>query len=189
MQEKADCEKECEKWWCPGVMGKGRAGKHGCSSHSATSLLPAPQAGWTQVPLVAGCDSTNVPHTPHIATEVVTVPGLPNMSLLSFSVFLWGGISKCRVWAFLYRQTGVRKALPVTTVRNRRSLRAYSNSWPNRGCCGENTSTVSSIPSKEEKRVWKLLCWEKLFTRFYIFRQIFTIKLECIQLFCLHSLL
>lgn len=55
MQENADYERECEKGLCPGIVAKGRGGKHYRSSHSASSLLLSPRGGWVHAPLVAGC--------------------------------------------------------------------------------------------------------------------------------------
>jgi len=51
---------------CPGTGATGRAGKHYCSSHSASSLLSSPWGGWVHAPLVAGCRGTDVQHPPHI---------------------------------------------------------------------------------------------------------------------------
>lgn len=66
MQENTDHERQCEKGLCPGIMGKGRAGKHYRNSRSASSLLSSPRGGWVHAPLVAGCGSKTMPHTSHI---------------------------------------------------------------------------------------------------------------------------
>lgn len=190
MQENADCEKECEKWWCPGFMGEGRAGKHNCSSHSATSLLPSPGGGWIHVPAVAGLIvlMCHISLTYTIATEIVSVPGYqicPFFSSLCFFEEESASVEFGR--SFTGRQrSGKHFQLPQ-----------YGRDFPweptptasQTGCFRGNTSTVSAIPSKEEKRVRKLLCWKKLFIRFYILGKIFTIKLGRIQLFGLHNLL
>lgn len=119
MQENADCERECAKGLRPGVVGKGRAGKRYHSSHSASSLLSPPRGGWAQAPLGAGCGSTNVPHIPltyTTSTEVLSVPGPPNLSLFFLCCFFHlpfcvsvRKISKCRGWASFSGRQGSAK--------------------------------------------------------------------------------
>lgn len=160
-------------------------GKEGQGSTTvASSLLSSPRAGWACAPPVAGCGSSPVPHIPHRhhfywgdicprATE--SVPPFPQLPLPS-SILCFcekERLASVELGQYFVGWQGSTKHFQLPPCKTDFPWEpTQTASKTGSKYVGANISTVPSSPAKEEEHIWKLLCWEKWFSRFYIFWQI-----------------